>query len=145
MNLSDIITNILRTAEEDQQCSKIVEFIEENFTAKKANQIDWIDEWLDLFPRGVKSGGKLLRSDRNACLTKMSKFVKANKYPKDLIMRVTQDYLYERSLEDYSFTKCATYLIDKQGEGSELAALCEGALTKKPEKTYAPLNSNGLI
>lgn len=85
----------------------------------------WIDEWIHLFPHGVKSGGKLLRSDRKECLKKMINLIKETKYDRDLIFHATRKYLKERAMNDYMYTKCATYFIHKKDEGSELAAQCE--------------------
>lgn len=85
----------------------------------------WIDEWCALFPAGIKSGGKMLRSHPTDCLAKMTRFVKKYKYDRDLIFFSTREYLKDRALDDYNFTRCATYFIDKLGVGSTLAEWCE--------------------
>lgn len=85
----------------------------------------WIDEWLKLFPLGVRSGSKLVRSDRSMCLKKMAAFIKNTRYDRDLIFHATKEYIREFALRDYAYMKCATYFIDKKDEGSELAAQCE--------------------
>ena len=108
---------------------EIVDFISTTFEPKQSDNTsgvnDWIDEWLSLFPANVKSGGKLLRSDKKSCLAKMKTFVRSYKYDKNTIIMATHDYLKERKREDYAYTRTAIYFIDKKGEGSDLAAWCE--------------------
>lgn len=109
---------------------------------------DWIDEWLDLFPKGVRSGGKLIRSDKKTCLSKMEKFIKEYKYSKDVILNATLMYLSEREREDYQYTKCATYFISKQHEGSELASWCDQvqeAVNKNQSIILSHYSDGGLI
>lgn len=105
---------------------------------------DWISDWLELFPKGVKTGGKLLRSDKMGCLKKMEKFVKESGYSSELIKAATSAYLEEREVDDYKYCKCATYFIDKKGEGSELAAWCE-QIKDEPQikKDDFIINTNG--
>ena len=144
-DLGFILYNVWRNSENESDAfDNIASYVLEYFTPKKVSKIDWIDEWLELFPSGVKSGGKLIRSDKAACLKKMEAFVKINKYSKDLIMSATKDYLDDKERDNYMYTKCATYLIDKKGEGSELAALCEQYKPRKKE-AIPYFNNNGLI
>lgn len=122
--------------------NQMSQYIWASFLPKKEEKVPWLDAWVELFPKGVKSGGKLLRSDRKICLEKMKKFLKDYDFPKEVIMGATKDYLSERAEEDYMYTKCATYLIDKKGEGSELAALCSNYEPNKKSKYYV---KTGLI
>lgn len=85
----------------------------------------WIEEWCDLFPKGVRSGGKLIRSVPQDCVAKMAKFLKTYKYDRDLIFFATRAYLTDRRLDNYAYTRCATYFINKIGVGSELADWCD--------------------
>jgi len=86
---------------------------------------EWIEEWVDLFPRGVKSGGKLLRSPAKDCFPKMVLFIKKYGYDRDMIFYATREYLKEQSYKDFAYTRCAIYFIGKKDEGSDLAAWCE--------------------
>lgn len=115
---------------------RLVKLIEGNFepdtkgkaSLKKSVEADvekWIDEWLDIFPVGVKSGSKLVRSDRAACLKKMVNVVLNTKYYKDEIIAATKEYVNSFKDNDYMYMKCATYFIDKKDEGSELIAMCD--------------------
>lgn len=96
----------------------------------------WIDEWLDLFPKGVKSGGKLVRSDRTGCLKKMIKFIKDYKYSKDTIIGATRQYIEERRRDGWKYIRCAVYIIEKLGAGSDLAALCENYKEEESQTVY---------
>lgn len=115
-----------------------------NKPPKKEGVSEWFDEWLDLFPAGVKTGGKLVRSDAKACLKKMETFVKERGFSKDVIMQATKEYLEEFEANNYAFVKSATYFIDKRGEGSELAARCEN-LKQKPKDEFEVFDSGGLV
>lgn len=92
----------------------------------------WLLQWLDLFPQGVKNkSGKLLRMDYKGCFKKMIKFVKDNPlYTKSIIFDATTEYLKEKAEEDYQYCRSANFFIEKQGEGSDLAAYCELVLNK---------------
>lgn len=100
-------------------------------------KVDWVDEWLNIFPKGVRTGGKLVRSDAKTCKSKMLTFLK--NYPqfndKDLIFNVTKRYVQEFAENDYMYMKAASYFIDKKGEGSELAARCEEGFLDVEEPT----------
>jgi hypothetical protein len=97
----------------------------------------WIDEWLEIFPRGVKSGGKLLRSDRASCIRKMKNFMLEYKYSKDTIMRATERYIEHKRLQEFQYTRCAVYFIYHVANGdktSDLAAECEQLLFEDNNK-----------
>lgn len=145
---------------------KLVEYIQEEFVGqdepisteriavsgvdslKEAYSADdpetWIDEWVDIFPRGVRSGGKLIRSDRAGCLRKMKMFIRDYKYDRATIMTATRRYIDIKAREGYNYTRCAIYFIyktekSKADEHSELAAWCEEVLAS-PERN--PENNN---
>jgi len=89
------------------------------------NVENWINDWYDLWPRGVKSGGYYLKTDKKGSLNKMKRFlVKYPEYTKEDIMLATTNYLTEQSIKGYSYTKLAPYFIDKDGL-SVLAGECE--------------------
>lgn len=128
----DVLTDGELSAEDCYD--KITAYINENFIPKKAVKVDWVQEWLELFPKGMKTGGKLVRSDKKGCQEKMEIFLRMYKYNKDFIMQVTKDYI-EDTLENGGYLRSAIYLIGKKGEGSELAALCENYTPPKKQYT----------
>lgn len=87
----------------------------------------WIDEWLALFPKDLKSKGILLYSvsgNRQACIQRMNKFVATYKYDKELIILATRLYLQEQRAQSWQFTKKNSKFI-YDSEGSVLEEYCE--------------------
>lgn len=91
---------------------------------------DWIDDWYDLWPKGIRSGGYLVRSDKNGCITKMKKFVKNYpKFTKEIILKATSDYLSYYRMKNWAYVSLAHFFIIKDGV-SRLASSCENILDK---------------
>lgn len=85
----------------------------------------WIEEWRDLFPKGVKSGNRPVRGERRGVLSKMKAFIKNNPdVTKDQIFEATRQYVFDASIKGYQFIICADYFIDKNNS-SVLAAVIE--------------------
>jgi hypothetical protein len=96
-----------------------------NGKEKDENVENWITDWYELWPTGIKSGGYYLKTDKKGSLRKMKNFLVNNpEYTRDLIMKATQNYLLEQSIKGYSYTKLAPYFIIKDGI-SVLAGECE--------------------
>lgn len=88
----------------------------EDILFEKEDSIKWIDDWYDLFPKGIKSGNYQVRSDKPNCIKKLKKFLTL--YPqfnKDIIMQATKAYINEFSLKGYNYMKLAPYFIEKDG------------------------------
>lgn len=123
----------------------IADFIEKPFVSKIAKEKveDWIDEWYELWPRGVKSGGNtLVRSDKNGCLNKMKKFVKTNpSYSKEIILRATKNYLNHLRMNNWSYIQAAHYYIFKN-DISNLASACEDVKEQLESKEIENLNDD---
>lgn len=103
-----------------------------------SNDIDsWIDEWIDIFPRGVKSGGRLLRGDKVSCARKMRLFMKEYPtYDRDTILQATRNYITSKEQEGYTYTRCAVYFIyrvDRSDKVSDLASWCDQVIHEKAE------------
>lgn len=84
----------------------------------------WFDEWYELWPKGIKSGGYLVRSDPKNCKVKMIKFRKS--YPEftpEIIIEGTQSYLSSLKKKDYAFIQIAHYFINKDNN-STLYSYC---------------------
>jgi hypothetical protein len=96
-----------------------------NGKEKNENVENWITDWYELWPTGIKSGGYYLKTDKKGSLRKMKNFLINNpEYTRELIMKATQNYLLEQSIKGYSYTKLAPYFIIKDGI-SVLAGECE--------------------
>lgn len=75
---------------------------------------NWIDSWRELFPSGVKSGGRPVRGDKQGVLKKMKKFVKQNpNIPINTIFKATKNYVISKKLDNWNFMTCADYFIEK--------------------------------
>ena len=86
---------------------------------------EWIEEWRDLFPAGVKSGNRPVRGDKKGVVNKMKTFVKQNpKVTKEQIITATKQYVFDSSLKSYQYMICADYFIIKNGS-SMLGAMVE--------------------
>ena len=104
----------------------------------------WIDEWVDIFPRGVRSGGRLLRGDKISCLRKMRVFLKEYPYTRETILEATRNYIKSKEQEGYTYTRCAVYFIyrvdqSRSDKVSDLATWCDQALHEQSEG----IKSNG--
>ena len=86
---------------------------------------EWIEEWRDIFPKGVKSGNRPVRGDKKGVIQKMKAFVKNNpKITKEQITEATKQYVFDASLKSYQYMICADYFIIKSGS-SMLGAMIE--------------------
>lgn len=75
---------------------------------------DWIQDWRELFPAGIKSGGYPVRSPKSGCAAKMKVFIKKNKdVTKEIIFTATKKYVAERALKRYEYMTLAHYFISK--------------------------------
>lgn len=120
----------------------IEDFIEKPIPSKLiTNDLkDWFDDWFDLFPKGVKSGGYLVKSDKAGCYKKMKSFVKEYpEYNKDIIIRATKDYINYMRMKQFEYMQLAHYFIMKNGVSS-LASFCEDVKNKLDNNEIEDLN-----
>jgi len=78
----------------------------------------------NLFPKGIKSGGYLVRNNEGDIADKLRKFFKKHKYSHEQVLKATQNYIKRKEVEGYSYMQKATYFIEKDGV-SNLAAECD--------------------
>lgn len=83
-----------------EKANKVFESSEEDSDA-------WIDEWRELWPKGVTSGGYPVRADMPSIKKKMKAFIKKYNYDKDTIFSITKKYLEDKRLQNYSYIKTA--------------------------------------
>ena len=77
---------------------------------------EWIEEWRNLFPAGIKSGGHYVKGSPSGCLKKMKAFVKDHpKITKTVIFEATKRYVEEYRLKRFAYMKIADYFINKDG------------------------------
>jgi len=91
---------------------------------------NWIDDWYNLFPKRVRSGGYPIRCDKNGCLKKLIKFCKDHpEYDKEIIFKATEYYINTARQNDYQYMKLAPYFIEKDGI-SMLSGECENIVNR---------------
>jgi len=95
---------------------------------------EWINDWRELWPSGVKSGGYYIKSNKEDLLNKMNKFVKKYKFTKEQIFEATKNYLTEQKNKGWAYTKLANYFIDKDNI-SILASYCANIGSKVENKS----------
>lgn len=85
----------------------------------------FVDQFYELWPKGIKSGGYAVRSGKNACSTKLRTFLKENKlYTTDIVLAATKNYIDKCRANDYQYMKLAPYFIIKDGV-SVLESYCD--------------------
>lgn len=89
---------------------------------------DYIDQYLDLWPKIKLPSGKYARSDRKNLETSFKWFFANYKYSWDTILKATAMYLDEYELKNYMYMRTSQYFIKKaesdKSINSELANYC---------------------
>jgi len=95
---------------------------------KQDNVLEWINDYREIFPKGIRSGGMPVRGDKQSCLKKMRKFIiEYPEYETDLIIKATKNYVENKARSQYAFIQTAHYFIYKNNM-STLASECENIL-----------------
>ncbi len=102
---------------------------------KKSNKVaddsDWekfVDQFYELWPKGVKSGGYAVRSGKDSCSSKLKTFLKEHKeYTPLIVLAATENYIQRCKQNNYQFMRLAPYFITKDGI-STLQTCCEDVL-----------------
>lgn len=101
-----------------------------NLQLIKGSELNWIDEYYNIFPKGVRTSGYFVKGDKKSCEKKLIKFLKENPaYNKEIIIAATTRYVSDMKNRGYSYMQTAAYFIEKNGN-SALAGYCENELTK---------------
>lgn len=109
----------------------------------KVEIIEWIDDWLALFPKGMnKKLGYDIHGNKSECINRMSKFRRDNfdKYNSETIILATKLYLKEQERNKWAFTKKNVKFIYDEN-GSMLENYCERIVDGDYEKDDLELNS----
>jgi hypothetical protein len=100
--------------------------------ASEKLDIDWVKEYLELWPQGVKSVGRYVRVSETDLETLLKKFVKKYKYSKEVILEATKKYIEEKRKVNWSYITCSDYFISKNNI-SMLASCCANLNSKITE------------
>jgi hypothetical protein len=107
--------------------------IEGLFTEGDVKELDnwdtFVEQFRELFPKSVTSGGYYVRSSFRDCSTKLKDFTKKYKeYEPETIIKATENYVERCRMQNYKYMKLATYFISKDRQ-SMLASECEAVLS----------------
>jgi hypothetical protein len=93
---------------------KLIEGEEYEYT-EPVNRVDeWIEEWRDLWPKGIKTAGYYVKGSPKGCLKKMQQFIKDYKgVTKKQIFEATEKYIEEYRLRNFQYMKVSDYFIEK--------------------------------
>ena len=86
-------------------------------------ELNWIEEWINLWPEGVKSGGYYVRSSKAAILQNMKRFMDQHDYTDRTIIYATTNYLEEMRHKGYMGIQLAHNFIEKN-KNSSLEVYC---------------------
>ena len=85
----------------------------------------WIDEYRSLFPKGLNNNHHPYKGSKKGCIDKMASFVMSNpNFSKELILKVTKNYITEKAKDNYAYMSEAHYFIEKNNV-SPMEGLCE--------------------
>lgn len=90
--------------------------MEKSLSLFQVNTIDvknWIEDWVNLFPKGIQSGGHYVRSDIKSCTNKMTQLIKNNEFTKEQIFEATMKYIERKKNENYAYMSCSANFISK--------------------------------
>lgn len=77
---------------------------------------EWIEDYRNKFPKGILTGNRPVRGDKQGCLKKMNTFLKANpETTKEQIFEATDLYIQKSKANGYDRMTCADYFIEKNG------------------------------
>lgn len=86
---------------------------------------EFVENYRNLFPSGVKSGNRLVKGDKFGCLNKLKNFTsKYPEYSKEEILEATKVYIDLCRKRNYDKMTSADYFIEKD-KVSMLASYCE--------------------
>lgn len=111
-------------------------FKTDKLPSKQKDLESFVEKYRELFPQGVKSGGRLVKGDKQGCINKFKAFkLKYPEYSQEEILDAAKAYVDNKRKTNYDRMISADYLISKDGV-SQLAAYLEDIKIrgKKQEK-----------
>ena len=103
----------------------------------KRTAVEWIEEYRNKFPKGILTGNRPVRGDKQGCLKKMNAFLKANpETTKEQIFEATDLYIQKSKANGYDRMTCADYFIEKNG-----ASMLSSYLENLSDNTIKPYSN----
>jgi DNA-binding MarR family transcriptional regulator len=87
--------------------------------------VDFVDEYRNIFSPAKSSGGRPIKGSKAACSKKLERFMKEHKdISKEDILQAAKNYITKMSKQNYSYVTCADYFIYKRkNDGVEVSLL----------------------
>jgi hypothetical protein len=92
--------------------------------AKQEDLYEFVEKYRQLFPDGIKSMGRIAKTDAYSCINKFKSFKKKFKFTEEQILEATRQYIALKKRVNYDKITCSDYFIEKNG-ASMLASYCE--------------------
>ena len=94
--------------------------------------LEFVDQFRNLFPEGVRTSGYLVRGDKKGCLKKLQKFFKDNPHiSKEEVLQATKNYIKRSEQQFYEKLQLAHNFIEKNGVSTLLSEVESLSNTKK--------------
>lgn len=91
--------------------------------------VSFIEAYREMFPKGVRSGGYLVKGSKGGCVRKMKKFLETHpEYTQDTILQATKAYVNRKGKEGWKFMSLAHNFIEKDNI-SQLEVECENIVS----------------
>lgn len=114
--------------------SAVFGFDEENIKLCQKHigtDLDFVEDWIKLFPEGIKSGGYYVRSSEKGVKKKFMTFFNQYDFSPEEVMRCTEKYIEEMRSKGWRGIQLAVNFIEKDGN-SNLANYC-AEMGKEPD------------
>lgn len=85
--------------------------------------LDFVEEWIKLFPEGIKSGGYYVRSSEKGVKKKFITFFNQYDFSPEKVLQATEKYIEEMRSKGWRGIQLAVNFIEKDGN-SNLANYC---------------------
>lgn len=87
--------------------------------------IDWIDEWYNLFPAKTKNrAGFFIKTDKADCNKKLEKLLSLYpEYNKDMIFKATKNYINQQSINRFEYCQKSNNFVSKDDTSTLLSYL----------------------
>jgi hypothetical protein len=93
------------------------------------NVNSWIEDWRELWPKGVKSAGRPVRGDKQGVIKKMMAFcAQYPEYTRSQIFEATKLYIFDKKLNNFTYMTCADYFIYKEVKRGDKTSLLASLL-----------------
>lgn len=107
----------------DDYTFELLEKAETLFGKKLDSLTELASKLIEIYPQGVKSGGKYVRSAHVDVVDKLRKFFKKHKYTHEQVLKATKRYVESFRGKKWAYMQTAAFFIEKDGI-STLAAEC---------------------